>query len=165
MMALALSWPLQLTYPISRCSVPQRLSHPKERQRFFDAVLEGGIKNACQKMGMARWSVWDYRKNNPDFEAELQKIIDDFYNELAFQAIQIADEAKKNATQGQSFLAQFVGHQVNSRIRVLATRKAPVQVNVDNRKVSVKVNDPERAAAIAKIEESRRRALQEQSRE
>lgn len=155
-MTLALSWPKQLTYPLSRCSVPERLNHPKERARFFDTILsEGCYVAACAKLKMARGSVWQYRRKNPDFEEELQSVFEELYHNLGFEAIKLADAAR---AEGNPAMSALVRNQIDARLRVRGYHKPQnVQVNVDNRQLTVAVNDPERAKLI----EARNRALEQ----
>lgn len=152
--------PKALSYPIERWPVPYRLNNPEQRNAFFEAILEEGtLTAACEKFGMARGSVYRHAAQNAEFKAELDAVCDSLFRVLQEDAIRIADESFR--TIRDPIKAALSRGTWEARLRVAGQHRPPVQVNVDNRQLTVTTTDPERARLI----EMRNRALADKTNE
>lgn len=160
-MTLALSWPLQLTYPFQRWPIGKsywpsvyKLDDKELREKLFEAILaEGNVTAGCRSVGIHRSNVYRYAIRNEEFRKEFDAISDYVDRASADDAIRIADEAT------DPLQAPLVRIQVDARVRIAAlragVRRSSVEVNVDNRKVEIHASDEEQQKWI----EARERAL------
>jgi hypothetical protein len=155
-----LRWRKQLEYPIEFWPVPARLAHPQQRDNFFEAILsEGNVTAACDKLGMARGSVYNFAAKDKEFRNQFDVVCDYLYHCLRDDAIKIADDARREGSvdaNGKSdpFKASFVRTQVDARLRVAGLHKPSVEVNVDARTQTLVVNDEQRAKLIEMREQA-----------